>query len=143
MNDKYRRFGRIIVEMLGVEAVDSDLNSVVTDPRNARYRVPLPDINEEQNARGMADIIYCAVLDNSKNEELDDDAVYEQCLVDARRMLLDPGYQRLLDFIGDLSDQEHAPLKARQRFVAAMHGLTDEQVDRLFPLVAPVTSVST
>jgi|GEM_PF-4023706 len=71
------------------------------DPANARYLVPLDDPEQEVQARSMADTIYGSAAD----EALIDGGghitvaqgveIYNQALVDARRMILDPEYARL------------------------------------------------
>jgi hypothetical protein len=47
----------------------------------------------------MADSIYSAMLDEIDGELTteQDDALYEQCLVNSRRMLLDPEYATLIE----------------------------------------------
>ena len=47
----------------------------------------------------MADAIYSATLDEIDGDLTteQDDALYEQCLVDSRRMLLDPEYLTLIE----------------------------------------------
>ena len=69
--------------------VEDLLSTHPGDPANARYLVPLEDSEEESLARFMADAIYCAktnhFIDDITKEF--DDGVWEQCLIDSRRML--------------------------------------------------------
>jgi hypothetical protein len=78
----------------GCKGLNHDLSVDMNDPCNAPYLTSIEDL-----ARSMADAIYSAKL-----EEIDgdltteqDDALYEQCLVDSRRMLLDPEYLALCE----------------------------------------------
>ena len=68
------------------------------DPANARYLVPLDDPEQEQMAHTMADATYsCGYVtyfrDDITKEQAD--RVWEQCLIDARRMLCDEDYERI------------------------------------------------
>jgi hypothetical protein len=68
------------------------------DPANARYLVPLENPEDEEVARDMADVNYHAhaecFTDRTTKEVAD--RVYEQCLIDARRMVVDKEYYRLI-----------------------------------------------
>jgi hypothetical protein len=68
------------------------------DPANARYLVPLEDSEQEEMANAMADAIYSCgykpyFSDNITEEQAD--RVWEQCLIDARRMVCDEDYARI------------------------------------------------
>ncbi len=67
------------------------------DPANAPYLVPLEDRQAEEMAQCMADASYSAAAeefaDHITREQAD--KVWEQCLVDARRMLCDEDYARI------------------------------------------------
>ena len=66
------------------------------DPANAPCLVPL-DSEQEEMAQIMADFMYSACTDhfdeNTTQEQAD--RVYEQCLIDARRMVCDENYMRI------------------------------------------------
>lgn len=125
----------LLVDILKIDAIDkSDLSSDMTDPRNAIYRVPLSELSEERDAQSMADVIFSAVRrEHSEETNFDHDVAYEQCLTDARRMLVDPNYSRLFDLLGWLHDIDHAPMDAIQRTAAESAGLTVEQIACLPP----------
>jgi hypothetical protein len=81
-----------------IDAFVADLLSTHPgDPANARYLVPLEDSEEEDMAHTMADIIYSAraedFSDNITQEQAD--RVWEQGLIDSRRMLCDEDYMRI------------------------------------------------
>ena len=76
----------------GCKGLNSDLSVDMNDPCNAPYLTSIEDL-----ARSMAAAICSAKLD-----EIDGDltpeqanALWEQCLVDSRRILLDPEYLAL------------------------------------------------
>jgi hypothetical protein len=87
--DYYR--GVPIADILKVAGLNPDLTTIMGDPRNVAYIGPLEDSDDEDMAEGMAAASY------SSWRELrgDNDMGYEQCLVDARRMLCDQDYARL------------------------------------------------
>jgi hypothetical protein len=95
-------------------ALNPDLTVDMRDPRNAKYLEPLPDGDEytdEAMANEMASISYNAFIDmhaDTPNFEqfFDADGVYQQFLVDARRMLRDREYWKL--FGG--SDEDFGPV---------------------------------
>jgi hypothetical protein len=78
------------------DGLKPDLSVDMNDPRNARYLSALD--NDENLARAMADVIYSVMLDDlDDNLTTEQDVmVYCQCLVNARRMLLDPDYEALV-----------------------------------------------
>ena len=81
------------------DALVSDLLcSHLGDPANAPYLSPL-DREREEMAQAMADAGYSAAAecfaDNITVEQRD--RVHRQCLVDARRMLLDEDYARIFE----------------------------------------------
>jgi hypothetical protein len=67
------------------------------DPANARYLVPLKDFEQEEMARTMADAIYSARADYFRDDitKQQADRVWEQCLIDSRRMLCDGDYMSI------------------------------------------------
>jgi hypothetical protein len=70
------------------------------DPANARYLVPLPDADDEDEAYDMADEIYYACVpyfpaDITMKEM---DRAWEQALIDSRRMICDPEYFRIFEW---------------------------------------------
>jgi hypothetical protein len=100
--DACRQFGVTPYE-LARDALNPDLTTDMRDPRNAKYLVPLPDGDEhsdEAAAEEMASIVYNSILDlhtegPNFDQFFDADGVYQQCLVDARRMLRDRDYWHL------------------------------------------------
>jgi hypothetical protein len=65
------------------------------DPANAQlYLVPLENDRDEVMARAMADAIYSACAEHFTDDITQEqaDRVYEQCLIDSRRMLRDEDY---------------------------------------------------
>jgi hypothetical protein len=82
------------------EGLKPDLSVDQSDPRNVRYLKALDRKEDEDIARSMADAIYPAMLDDLDSDEItteQDVMIYCQCLVDARRMLLDPEYNALFE----------------------------------------------
>jgi hypothetical protein len=67
------------------------------DPQYARYLVPLPNPAGEEMANGMAEWSYGACADRfcADISEQEADRVWEQCLIDARRMLCEPEYMTI------------------------------------------------
>jgi hypothetical protein len=83
-----------------LDAFVSDLLSTHPgDPANARYLVPLENPEEEKTAHGMAAAIYSARADDFSDDITQEqaDRVWEQCLIDSRRMLCDEDYARIFD----------------------------------------------
>jgi hypothetical protein len=78
----------------GCKGLNPDLSVDMGDPCNELYLTSIEDL-----ARCMADSIYSAMLDEIDGELTteQDDALYEQCLVNSRRMLLDPEYATLIE----------------------------------------------
>jgi len=72
------------------------------DPANARYLVPLENSADEAMAQDMADVNYhvCAEYFTDATTKEQADRVYEQCLIDARRMVVDEEYMRLIIGMG-------------------------------------------
>ncbi len=88
--------GASITDIARLGALNADLSCDISDPRNAKYRVPLADPADEIIARDMAGVSFGAVAELHADEaKFDSDKAYEQCLVDARRMQIDPEYIRL------------------------------------------------
>jgi hypothetical protein len=70
------------------------------DPANARYLVPLEDSEQEEMAHIMADEIYSAAAEyyfSDKITKEQADRIWEQYLIDARRMLCDEDYMRIFE----------------------------------------------
>jgi hypothetical protein len=57
--------------------------------------VPLPNAEDEEMAHQMADWIYCARVDDFCDDITiqEADRVWEQCLIDSRRMICEPEYE--------------------------------------------------
>ena len=74
-------------------AINPDWTSNQGDPRNARYLRPLPPEDEEL-ANGMADANFGAWVEEYERNgrAFDPDKLFNQCLVDTRRMLCDREY---------------------------------------------------
>ena len=70
----------------------------IRDPRYLRYLSPLDSVREEVavDMAGMTYGAYAAEFDDSTTQAKAN-RVYEQCLVDARRMLCDQDYMHLFD----------------------------------------------
>lgn len=81
-----------IYQILRFAGLTADLSTDMTDKRNLLYFGPLENEADEAQAAGMAEAIYGAWL-NEQNAE--DEMKFEQCLVDARHMLLDKNYANL------------------------------------------------
>ncbi len=123
-----------LVDFLEIDAINkSDLSSDMADPKNAIYRVPLPGSSEEE-AQIIAIVNHGVVVKmHSKEPNFDHDVAYEQCLTDARRMVLDPNYSLLFDLLGNIHDFEHWPIDAIRRAAAESTGRTVEQIACLPP----------
>jgi hypothetical protein len=70
------------------------------DPANARYLVPLEDSEQEEMAHIMADEIYSAAAEyyfSDKTTKEQADRVWEQALIDSRRMLCDGEYALIFE----------------------------------------------
>jgi hypothetical protein len=69
------------------------------DPAHARYLVPLEDPEQEKMAHSMADWSYGACTDYFTEDTTKEqaDRVWDQCLIDARRMLCDEDYARIFE----------------------------------------------
>lgn len=89
MNDEYR--GVPIANILRVAGLNPDLSTTMGDPRNAAYIGPLENPADEDMAEGMAAASYSSWRD----QRGDNDMGYEQCLVDALRMICDAAYAEL------------------------------------------------
>jgi hypothetical protein len=89
MSDEYR--GVPIADILKAAGLNPDLTTNMGDPRNVAYIGPLEDPDDEHMAEEMAAVSYSAW----REQHDDDEMGYEQCLVDARRMLCDGNYTRL------------------------------------------------
>jgi hypothetical protein len=89
MNDEYR--GIPIADILRVAGLNPDLSTTIGDPRNVAYIGPLENDADEDMAEEMAAVSY----GSWREQHGDSDMGFEQCLVDARRMILDEAYSRL------------------------------------------------
>ena len=71
------------------------------DPANAQYVVPLDNAADEDTAHSMAEAVYCAYVDHFSPDITEDEAeyVWQQCLIDMRRMLCDPDYESMIMFM--------------------------------------------
>jgi hypothetical protein len=88
--------GASIVDILGAAGLDQDLHTDAANPKNRSYCIRLTDEAEERLAEGMAAAIFSAVIELRANDVgFDPDKAYEQCLIDARHMILDESYARL------------------------------------------------
>ena len=78
--------------------LDDLLSTHPHDPANARYVAPLDNPEDEAMARAMADAIYGAYaadhFTNGTPQEVAD-RIYEQALIDSRRMIVDRDYERI------------------------------------------------
>jgi hypothetical protein len=81
----------------GIDFIQQVLCTNRDDPLFARYLVPLPNPDEEEMAHAMADASYCACVDGFATDisKAEADAVWEQCLIDARRMICEPEYAEI------------------------------------------------
>ena len=84
----------------GLSLIQQLLTTNRDDPANARYLVPLPNADDEDEAYDMADVIYYACVEyfpaDITMEEMDH--VWEQALIDSRRMICDPEYLRIFEW---------------------------------------------
>jgi hypothetical protein len=83
-----------------LDAFLSDLLSCHRDdPANARYCAPLANAEDEEMAHAMADAIYSARGEDFSDHitEAQADRIYEQCLIDSRRMLCDGEYADIFE----------------------------------------------
>ena len=97
MSNHYK--GAAIPDIARLAALNDDLTCDIWHPRNAAYRVPLADADNEAMANAMADAIIGAVAaEHADDEDFDFVKALDQALVDARRMVCDPEYARL--FVG-------------------------------------------
>jgi hypothetical protein len=82
----------------GISFINQLLCTNRDDPQNARYLAPLARAEDEQMAHSMADAIYGACADNFTDDITKEEAdrVWEQCLIDARRMIHEPEYEDIL-----------------------------------------------
>jgi hypothetical protein len=77
-------------------AVNPDGSCDIHDPRNTHYLRPLSIAADEKMANDMAEAIYGAVAEkHAKDRTFNSDEVYQQCLVNTRRMLRDREYWSL------------------------------------------------
>lgn len=89
-------------------AINPDLTTDIYHPRNVRYLFPFLDSGREEMSHAMADVSYSAAADefHHSTTQAEADQVYEQCLVDARRILCDPDYARLFGGEGDIDREQ-------------------------------------
>jgi hypothetical protein len=81
----------------GITFFDQLMLTPRDDPQYARYLVPLPNAADEEMAESMADAIYSACADRfcADITEQEVDRVWEQCLIDSRRMICEPEYEAI------------------------------------------------
>ena len=83
-----------------LDALLSDLLSTHPhDPANARYVVPLENPEDEEMARAAADATYEAYAADHFTDDTPQevaDRIYEQALIDSRRMIVDEDYEGLI-----------------------------------------------
>ena len=79
----------------GISFINRLLCTNRDDPQYARYQVPLVRVEDEQMAHAMADASYSACTDGFADDITKEEAdqVWEQCLIDARRMICEPEYE--------------------------------------------------
>jgi hypothetical protein len=80
-----------IADILKAAGLNHDLTTNMGDPRNVAYIGALERPDDEEMAVDMAAVIYSAW----REQHGDDEMGFEQCLVDARRMILDDAYALL------------------------------------------------
>lgn len=106
-----------IADILQVGGLKEDLTCDIWHPVNAVYRKPLP--KDGDVAVSMADAMAGSVIDTVAAAHADDprffdpEKVFEECLVDARRMVCEPDYGRL--FGGDGAASLEDIMRARRR----------------------------
>ena len=81
----------------GITFFDQLMLAPRDDPQYARYLVPLPNAADEELAECVADAIYCACKDRFCDDltKQEADRVWEQCLIDSRRMVCEPEYEAI------------------------------------------------
>jgi len=81
----------------GIDFFEQLMSTNRDDPQYARYLVPLPNPADEEMAEDMAQAIYCACKDRFCTDITDQevDWVWEQCLIDSRRMVCEPEYMTI------------------------------------------------
>ena len=114
--------GAAIADIAWLAGLDADLSCVTWHPRNAAYRVPLPEPGAESLANLMADAVFGAYVEkHGDREDFDPEKTWQQCLVDARRMVAEPEYARLFGVEGatSLDDIMHRHGRLRRHFRGA------------------------
>ena len=88
--------GALVADIARLAGLNDDLSCDIYHPRNAPYRVPLANPDDEHVANEMAAVILSAVAaDHADELDFDCDKAFTQALTDARRMLCEPEYARL------------------------------------------------
>jgi hypothetical protein len=113
----------------------------LSDPANARYLVPLDDPKQEDDAYGIALMIYDARCrdfpDDLTGEEAD--LVFEQCLIDSRHMDCDEDYSDMCCESPDVhTPYERAVLE--QKYAKARR-LAKQEVQRIMARVRGLRTV--
>ena len=94
MKERYK--GALVADIARLAGLNDDLTCDIWHPRNAPYRVPLPNSGDEDTAVSMASVIVGAVAEKHADDPaFDSDKAFEQALIDSRRMLCELGYSRL------------------------------------------------
>ena len=81
----------------GISFMDQ-LLSTPNDGAHRKYFAPLPNAEDEETAHDMATAVYLSCVDKFADDftKGEADAVLQQCLADARRMVCEPEYNDLL-----------------------------------------------
>jgi hypothetical protein len=102
---RIRQYGKIEIRMPKRANSDPVLDLIycthMGDPANARYLFPLENEADEEMAWVMAEAIYDSRADDFSDDitEAECDHVFEQCLIDCRRMMCDPDYVRMFELM--------------------------------------------
>ena len=100
-NDGVYYRGASIVDILRVAGLDQDLHTDAANPKNCSYTARLTDEADERMAERMASISFGALAQEHSNDvAFDHDKAYEQCVIDARHMILNESYARLFGSLG-------------------------------------------
>ena len=97
-DESQRYMGALVADIVMLGGLNADLTCDMWHPRNAVYRVSLSNPDNEHMANEMAAVITGAVIDDRGHEPgFDRDKAFEQALVDSRRMMCEPAYERLFN----------------------------------------------
>ena len=91
----------LVADIARLAGLNDDLTCDTWHPRNAIYRAPLSNPDDEHMANEMAAVILSAVAaDHATEPNFDCDETFTQALTDSRRMLCEPAYERLFGAAG-------------------------------------------